>query len=248
MTSISGRHILLAAGIIGVAAVIGSLILAQSIDEAAIQIDRVATEIGVVSAAIGEAKEALAAAPAPSRGAQPDPNTRYEVNIEGAPSVGPDNAAVTLVAFSDFQCPFCARVLPTIEQIRKTYGDQVRVVFKHLPLSMHAKAPAAHAAAEAAFRQGKFWEMHDKIFANQKEMAEERYLDYAAELGLDIDQFKRDLESETVQARIDLDTEEAAELGATGTPSFFLNGRKIQGALPFESFKKGIEQELEDAG
>jgi protein-disulfide isomerase len=120
----------------------------------------------------------------------------------------------------------------------------VRIVFKHMPLSIHAKAPAAHAAAEAAHRQGKFWEMHDKIFENQKEMSAEKYLDYATEIGLDVEKFQKDVASAEVKTRIDADTQEAQKLGATGTPAFFVNGQYLSGAKPFESFKVIIDKEL----
>ena len=119
-------------------------------------------------------------------------------------------------------------------------------MFKHMPLSIHAKAPAAHAAAEAAYRQGKFWEMHDKIFEDQRGMSPEKYLEYAAELSLDIEQFKRDIVSAEVKSRIDADVKDAQKLGATGTPAFFVNGRFLSGAKPFEAFKEIIDKELAD--
>lgn len=121
----------------------------------------------------------------------------------------------------------------------------MQIVFKHLPLSMHAKARAAHAAAEAAHQQGRFWEMHDAIFENQREMSPERYLEYANTLGLDVDRFDRDLGSETVKQRIDGDSREAASLGVSSTPSFFINGRYLSGAKPFGSFQVVIEEELD---
>ncbi len=120
----------------------------------------------------------------------------------------------------------------------------MRVVFKHQPLPMHAKAPAAHAAAEAAYRQGKFWEMHDKIFEKQREMGPEKYLEYATEIGLDLDQFNRDLESAEVKSRIDADVQDAAKVGSTGTPAFFINGLRLSGAKPFAAFKEVIDKEL----
>ncbi len=128
--------------------------------------------------------------------------------------------------------------------MQEEYGDQVRIVFKHMPLSIHPKAPAAHAAAEAAFRQGKFWEMHDKIFEKQREMSPEKYLEYAAELELDLEQFKQDLASSEVKSRIDADTKDAAKVGATGTPAFYINGLHLSGAKPFEAFKEVIDKEL----
>ena len=109
---------------------------------------------------------------------------------------------------------------------------------------MHKKAPAAHAAAEAAHQQGKFWEMHDKIFGAQREMSPEKYLEYASAIGLDVDQYKKDLGSKKVKERIDGDTKAASKLGVTGTPGFFINGRFLSGAQPFDSFKRIIDEEL----
>ncbi len=120
----------------------------------------------------------------------------------------------------------------------------MRIVFKHQVLNTHPKAPAAHAAAEAAHRQGRFWEMHDRIFENQREMSPQKYEEYAAEIGLDLEQYKRDLVSEEVKSRIDADTQEAAKVGNRGTPGFFINGRLLRGAKPFESFKAIIDEEL----
>ncbi len=117
-------------------------------------------------------------------------------------------------------------------------------MFKHLPLRIHSKAPAAHAAAEAAHRQGKFWEMHDRIFANQRQLSEEKYVEYAQEMGLDVERFKRDLASAEVKKRVDDDAKQAASLGVTGTPGFFVNGRKLKGAKPFAAFKTLIDEEL----
>ena len=120
----------------------------------------------------------------------------------------------------------------------------MQIVWKHLPLAMHKQAPAAHAAAEAAHRQGKFWEMHDLIFDNQRELTVEKFYEYAAQLGLDVDRFKKDFVSREVKKRIDEDSKEAAALGVTGTPGFFINGRFLSGAKPFEEFKTLIDQEL----
>ena len=120
----------------------------------------------------------------------------------------------------------------------------MKVAFKHLPLSMHSKAMAAHQAAEAANQQGKFWEMHDAIFANQREMSEANYLVYAKQIGLDVEKFKKDLKSATVQARIDADKKLASDMGVTGTPAFFVNGRYLSGNQPYESFKRLVDEEL----
>ena len=120
----------------------------------------------------------------------------------------------------------------------------MRIVFKHMPLPIHPKAQAAHAAAEAAHRQGKFWEMHDAIFENQREMAAERYVEYAQAIGLDVERFKADAASAEVKKRVDADKAEAAALQVSGTPAFFINGRFLSGAQPFPSFEAIIDEEL----
>jgi protein-disulfide isomerase len=233
--------IVVSALILGASIVAGGILVQSSIDHAATEI------AGVRTALIGmQSSLQAAAAPAarPAGAERPDPNRRYTVNVKGSPAKGPESAKVTLVEFSDFQCPFCSRVTPTLDQIEKDYGDQVRIVFKHLPLRIHSKAAAAHAAAEAAHRQGKFWEMHDAIFANQREMSPEKYLTYAQEMGLDVEKFKRDVAAEDVKQKVDADAKEAASLGVTGTPGFFINGRFLRGARPVESFKELIDEEL----
>ena len=128
------------------------------------------------------------------------------------------------------------------------YGEQVQIVFKHLPLSIHSKAQAAHAAAEAAHQQGKFWEMHDKIFSDQKSMSEAQYVVYAEQIGLDLPRFKEDVKSAKVKQRIEADKQQAGTLGVTGTPGFFINGRFMAGAKPFAEFKRVIDAELAKQG
>jgi protein-disulfide isomerase len=235
----SGTPLLIASLILG-ASVVGASLLIQS------SLDRGTAELSKVLVAINEARPAAPAGPAPAaaRAGRPDPNKHYAINTKGSPRRGPEKAQLDLVEFSDFQCPFCSRVNPTLNQINKEYGDQVAIVFKHLPLRMHSKAPAAHAAAEAAHRQDKFWEMHDLIFANQRELTQEKYEEYAQQLGLDMDRFRKDSASPAVKKKVDADAAEAARLGVTGTPGFFVNGRFVSGAKPFESFKQLIDEEL----
>ncbi|NRA08534.1 MAG: thioredoxin domain-containing protein [Myxococcales bacterium] len=204
-------------------------------------------ELARLNEGIGKLQVAARPTPAPAqeaRAGRPDPNRRYAVSTNGSPSKGSPEAQIALVEFSDFQCPFCGRVTPTLRQIEREYGDRVRIVFKHLPLRMHSKAPAAHAAAEAAHRQGKFWEMHDLIFANQREMSEAKYVEYAEQIGIDVDRFNRDVVSADVKAKVDADAAEAEKLGVTGTPGFFVNGRFLSGAQPFSAFKTVIDREL----
>jgi len=120
----------------------------------------------------------------------------------------------------------------------------VRIVFKHMPLPFHTNAPAAHAAAEAALMQGKFWEMHDLIFKNQRNLSAATFEGYAKDIGLDVAQYNKDLNSPALKKRIDGDTSQARSLGATGTPAFFINGRFLSGAQPIDAFKRLIDEAL----
>ncbi len=168
---------------------------------------------------------------------------RARVPLDGA-NKGSADAKVNIVAFSDFQCPFCSRVLPTMEKIEKEYGKQVRVWFRHNPLPFHQDAPLASEAAIAADAQGKFWPMHDKMFANQQNLKRPDLEKYAQEVGLDMGKFKEALDKGTGKARIATDMAVAKQINVQGTPNFYLNGRNIQGAQPFEEFKKVIDEEI----
>ncbi|MBT39056.1 MAG: thioredoxin domain-containing protein [bacterium] len=237
----SGTSLIVAAVIIGAAIVASSWMLKASIDAGSAQITAAAGQMEELTAKLNAPPPKPQAAARPSR---PNPNKKYTVDIGGSPTRGPDSAPVKIVEWSDFQCPFCSRVGPTLDQIEETYGDQVQLVFKHMPLAFHKQALPAHAAAEAAGMQGKFWEMHDMIFANQRELTEANYLAYATELGLDTEKFKEDLGSDTVGKRIAADKAQAGKLGVTGTPAFYVNGRFLSGAQPFASFKAMIDKEL----
>ena len=234
----SGSSLIAAALILGACMLTSALLVRSSIQEAT-------RELGEVLAMVRPAQPP-AEGQARRRG-RLDPGKRYAVDLKGAPVRGARDAAVTVVEFSDFECPYCARVSPTLAKIEETYGDQVRIAFKHMPLSVHRRAPAAHAAAEAAHQQGRFWEMHDRIFADQRGMSPQRYEAYALELGLDVERFRRDVVAASTRRRVDADAAEAARLGITGTPAFFINGRHLSGAKPFETFQRIIEEELRRA-
>lgn len=176
-----------------------------------------------------------------------DPNKVYDVKLGDAPVRGSDDAPVTIVAFSEFQCPFCGRANKSIKELEDEYKGKVKVVFRSKLLPRHSKAPLAHAAAYAAGHQGKFWEMHDKIFDDQKNLTEEAYLKYASELGLNISKFKKDLHDEKIAEEWSDDEKESQRLGVTSTPTFFINGKKIRGAKPKETFKAAIEDALKQA-
>ena len=194
--------------------------------------------------------EGAAAAPAaaPAGAQAPAEEPVQKVEIGSAPVKGPKNAPVTIVAFSDFECPFCSRVNPTLKQIEDTYKGKVKVAFKHQPLSFHPNAKPAAMAAMAANEQGKFWEYHDKLFANQRALDRASLERYAQELGLNMPKFKAALDSNKYEAQVTADSQEGMRLGANGTPTFFINGRKLVGAVPFDSFKTIIDDELSKSG
>lgn len=177
------------------------------------------------------------------RPGQPDPNASYAVPTGGRPAFGPDDALVTIIEFSDFQCPFCSRVTDTIKQIKETYPQDVRVVFRQLPLGFHDRARPAAKASLAAAQQGKFWEMHDKLFASQKELTDDNFVTWAKELGLDVEKFKKDLADPKIEQMIAEDEATAGKFGARGTPAFYVNGRFVSGAQPFPAFETLIKEE-----
>jgi protein-disulfide isomerase len=181
--------------------------------------------------------------PAAEKGPELD-QTVYQIDPTNAPSKGPKDAPLQVVVFSDFQCPFCGRVEPTLSRMQKEYGGQVRLVWKNYPLPFHENAAPAAEAALAAEAQGKFWEMHDKLFADQQHLDRATYEKYAGELGLDLPRFKSDLDSARFKDRIDADRRAADAVGVIGTPSVFINGRKIAGAYPWETFKQIADAEL----
>ncbi len=162
------------------------------------------------------------------------------------PARGSPRAPVTIVLFSDFQCPFCARVEPTLSEVERAYGDRVRIVWKHQPLaSLHPNALPAAEASEAAREQGKFWPMHDKLFASQRELSPEAYDRFAREIGLDLRRFDEARRSGKFRARIEDDQRLAARIGAQGTPTLFVNGEKLEGAVPFATLKGVIDRKLQ---
>jgi protein-disulfide isomerase len=239
--SSNGRSIIIAAVLVSLSVIGGSFFVADSIERATAQF-ALATE------ALENLPLAAAPGERPSRPPGPDPSREYKIELGDAPVRGESNAAVTIVGWSDFQCPFCNRVGPTLAQIEQEYGDSVQIAFKHLPLEIHPDARAAHAAAEAAHRQGKFWAMHDRIFANQRDLRVETLEGHAKAIGLDMDRYRKDVVSADVQKTIEADLAQAQKLGITGTPSFFINGRNLSGAQPFPNFKRMIDQALEAKG
>jgi len=166
-----------------------------------------------------------------------------EVGEGGRVAKGPATAPVTIIEFSDYECPFCKRAEPTVEQVLKTYGDKVRLVYRDYPLPFHANAKPASIAAACAEQQGKFWEYHEKIFAAPA-LNDETYKKLAGEVGLDEAKFAACLTSPEAAATVDKHAADGAAVGVRGTPAFFINGRMLSGAQPFEKFKEIIDEEL----
>jgi len=241
----NGTHLIIASIILGMSLIGAAYMTSTAIDSAAKQIPQFAEAMKGLKAAGGNPAQAAAAPAPPPRRRGPDPSKVYTVSTAGAPYKGAEDAKVTVVEFSDFQCPFCSRVGPTLERLIQDYPGDVKVVYRHLPLSFHKQAQGAAEASEAAHRQGKFWEMHDNLFANQRSLSDEKYVEWAGELGLDVEKFKQDLKSAPVQNRINKDKQDAASLGVSGTPGFFINGRFLSGAKPYDEFKTLVDQALE---
>jgi len=174
---------------------------------------------------------------------------RFPVTVsKDDPVRGPAGAPVTLVEFSDFQCPYCARSQATLHRILETYPTQVRIVFKNMPGQRHDRARPAAEAALCAGRQGKFWEMHDWLFSHHTGLSDEAISTEAKALGLDMDVFSTCRSKHETSAQIDASLKEARALGLTGTPIFFVNGKMIRGARPFEVFDDAIRSELQHLG
>ena len=158
--------------------------------------------------------------------------------------VGAPGAAVDVVVFSDFQCPFSGRLAKTLAELLERYPNRVRVVFKHMPLPMHRDAHLAHQAALAAGAQGRFWQMHDLLFENQRKLGRTALADYAARLGLDLHRFRGALDSGQYEDRVERDIALAKELGVRGTPTCFIDGHRLSGAQPIDKFVEQVERAL----
>jgi len=172
----------------------------------------------------------------------------YQLPVGASATKGPENAPVTITEFSDYQCPFCARTEPLISDMVKQYPDKVRVVFKHFPLvSIHQYAMPAAKAAIAAQKQGKFWEMHEKLFANQRALGDQQIKQYAQEIGLDMTKFETDMNSPEVQKQIQDDMALATKVGLRGTPTVFVNGKILQNRS-LDGFKQMADAILNEKG
>jgi protein-disulfide isomerase len=172
------------------------------------------------------------------------PEVQAKIAGAGAPSFGPDNAKVTIVEFSDFQCPFCTRAASVVHQIKEKYGDRVRFVFRQYPLPMHGDAHLAAQAALAAHQQGKFWEYHDLLFANQRSLTRASLEEYAKQVALNVPQLEKALDDQALKNAVDADVKLGEEVNVNGTPTVFINGKRVPNPTEFEPVAKLIDAAL----
>ena len=192
--------------------------------------------------------DALAAAKLSRWGHAPDRSKVLEdavkIPVEGSPVTGPANAPLTLVLFSDFQCPYCVKAVPELQAVMKAYPAQLKLIFKQFPLERHSQAALAAAASLAAHKQGKFWPMHDAIFAQKGKLSREIILKLAADLRVDMKRFTADMNSAEIRKAVDKDREVGEGAGVDSTPSLYVGGRHYNGALTLAALKPVLDQEL----
>ncbi|MBQ8036783.1 MAG: thioredoxin domain-containing protein [Proteobacteria bacterium] len=217
------------------------------IDEQLARANKVAGEKNLSGDALYEELVKTAPKPAPEPEEDEAPTGRVHVDLTNAPILGNADAPVTIVEFTDFQCPFCSRANKTLHELLNANPDKVRIVFRHYPLPFHDKAKLAHQAAEAAKMQGKFWEYYDKLFDNQNALDRDSLIKHAKDLGLDEAKFVADMDSPAVAAVVEADLKAGSEAGVRGTPHFFLNGTLLSGAQPLAAFQGALDKELDAA-
>jgi len=173
---------------------------------------------------------------------------RIEMAADG-PSRGPDDAAITIIEFSDFQCPYCSRAVPVIDEVLERYPDDVRIVYRHLPLDrIHARARPAAEASLCADDQGKFWPFHDQLFANAKTLADEDLKRFAEAAELDVTAWEQCIAEGRFKQKVQQDVDAATSAGITSTPAFLVNGIFVGGAKPVDHFVTIIDAELATGG
>jgi protein-disulfide isomerase len=166
------------------------------------------------------------------------------INIQGDPVMGPDNAKITIVEFSDFQCPYCAAAVVQAKMILEKYPKDVRLVFKQFPLDDHSQAALAAQAAVAAHAQGKFWEMHDKLYGNYRTISAQNILLWAKEIGLDMKRFVEEVDSGKYKTEVENEVKQGEVAGVQGTPTFFFNGRRYSGAFQADAIAQMLQKEF----
>ena len=194
-------------------------------------------------------KEALAATAA-SKWAHIQPANRLlddpiTIPVTGSPSLGPQNAPITLVEFSDFQCPYCAAAVPEIKAVLNAFPTQVKLVFKQYPLEIHSQADLAAAAAIAAQKQGKFWPMHDAMYDHYQDLSRKSIMELAKANGLNMDRFETDIDSTEVRETVVRDVQDGNDAGVEGTPSLFVDGQRYNGPIVLSALKPVLTEELQ---
>lgn len=179
-----------------------------------------------------------------ARNAPLTPEQQAAVAAADAPSFGPKDAKVTVVEFSDFECPYCSKAAKVTEQLRKEYGDKIRFVFRQFPLSFHKNAKPAAEAALAAHAQGKFWEYHDVLFENSRKLDKESLAEYAKKTGLDEKKVTAALDGGTYGAAVDNDVKLGNDIAVSGTPTMFVNGKRIGNPTDFKTVSDAINEAL----
>lgn len=174
------------------------------------------------------------------------PKMDIKVDVGQSPATGGDNATVTMIEFSDFQCPFCSRAAETVNQVKKKYGNKIKIAFKHFPLPMHREARPASEASMCVNEQGsdKFWKFHDSAFKHQDKLDAASLEKYAKESGADVKKYTECMSAKKYADFVQKDMEYGEKLGVKSTPTFFINGQLVSGAVPIESFSEIIDEEL----
>lgn len=170
------------------------------------------------------------------------------ITLDPAMARGPAAAAVTIVEWSDYECPYCKRAQEVLRRLQAEFPDTLRLVFKDFPLRSHPGALPAASAARCAGAQGRYWEYHDLLFAAQPDFARDQLIGYARRLGLDVEPFRQCLDDGRFLDAVRGDQREGMQAGVRATPTFFINQRKIEGALPLEEFRAAVEQALRESG
>jgi protein-disulfide isomerase len=160
-----------------------------------------------------------------------------KIPVNGSPVLGPANAKITIIEFSDFQCPYCIQAVPELEAVLKAYPTQAKLIFKQFPLEIHSKAFLAASSALAANNQGKFWAMHNAMFAHHNELSRETFVKLAQDLGLDVERFKKDMDSEEIKHAVEKDVDDGDRAGVEGTPTIFINGQRYNGPINLNYLK-----------
>lgn len=167
-----------------------------------------------------------------------------KIPVAGAPATGPNDARITIVEFSDFQCPYCAAAVPQIRAVLKAYPAQIKLIFKQFPLEEHPQADLAATAAVAAQKQGKFWPMHDALFAHSDDLSRKSILNLGKDIGLNIDKLEADMDTTEVRQTVERDVQDGTAADVEGTPTIFIDGQRYNGAITLDALKPILDAEL----